>query len=629
MPIIPLVGRRAWSTRLLFVAMYGVLGAGALTMVFPFALMLGASLASDYDYTDYRVVPRFLLHRGAFLVKYLNEKYGSENYDEFRAKYRTPALRFQTVTDVTPEARLDPHAVRRVADWHDFLAHLPAEYWGVYWADASLLGEAQERYQTWMRRRFSGDIEAYNRHFNATTVSFDVIAPVLRIGDRHDVPPLRLDDPGGLGRQRLAWQQFCDALPVRYRRDFLIEPLWQDHIRSVTREVAYYNAIFGTTLSGLEQARFPVRRPSSGPAQTLWDEFLRTRYPLRFLTLTGGDERFAAFLRERHGTIAALNTLYQTEYADFDAVPLPYRAPAHEAQFLDWKEFVDRLLPPEYKQPTSVAAMYADRLRERYGTLQALNDAHGSAWTTWDEIWPPYREADLHDLAQRWWAILWRFVTHNYAVVLRYIIGRDYALWNTLVLVVATIATQLTIMPLAAFALSRFNLPYGHRILLFLLATMAFPAEVAMIPNFLLLKELHLLNTYWALVLPGVANGFGIFLLKGFFDSLPRELYQAAMIEGASELRMFWEITIPLSRPILAVIGIFSFQAAYGGFMWAFLICQKREMWTLMVYLYELPQEVPGYVCIAGYVLAGIPTLLVFIFCQKIILRGIVIPQFK
>jgi ABC-type glycerol-3-phosphate transport system permease component len=628
-PIIPIVGRRQFSTRLVIAAIYAVLVIGAITMIYPFGLMLGTSLTTDYDFVDYRIIPRYLTHRGAFLVKYLCEKYGADNFNEFRAKYRSPSLRFQTVTDVQPVDVEAPQVKRRVRDWQEFLGELPAEYWTVYWIDAALLGIAQERYQRYLRERFNDDIDAYNAYFDASTTVFDVIAPVLRIGYRHDQPPRNLEGDSGYVRQLRAWEGFRETLPVRFRRDFPIEPLWHDFIRSVTREVAFYNRVFDASLSGIEWARFPLKRPDAGRARDLWDEFLRTKYPLRFMEIEGGEDLWPGFLSERHGSIEVLNTLYKADYSDFGSVPMPHSAPANEAQFLDWKDFVDRVLPAEQKRPTSVVKMYANWLRRQYSDLNALNRAHGSAWRSRDEIWPPYREADQLDVAERHGSILWRFLTHNYTVVWRYIAQRDYALWNTFVLVVGTITTQLTIMPLAAFALSRFNLPYAYRILLFLLATMAFPAEVAMIPNFLLLRELHLLNTYWALILPGVANGFGIFLLKGFFDSLPKELYEAAMIEGASELHMFWNITIRLSLPILAVIGIFSFQAAYGGFMWAFLICQKREMWTLMVYLYELPHEVPAFISVAGYVLAGIPTLLVFVFCQRIILRGIIVPQFK
>ena len=168
--------------------------------------------------------------------------------------------------------------------------------------------------------------------------------------------------------------------------------------------------------------------------------------------------------------------------------------------------------------------------------------------------------------------------------------------------------------------------------LLFLMLTMAFPPMVTQIPNFLMLREFNLLNTFWALILPGLANGYSIFLLKGFFDSLPRELYESAALDGAGEMRIFWQITMSLSKPILAVIALSAFTRAYSNFMLALLICQDQDMWTLMVWMYDLQtrSEPDGVgVIFASLLIAAIPTFLIFAFCQKVIMRGIVVPVEK
>jgi multiple sugar transport system permease protein len=161
------------------------------------------------------------------------------------------------------------------------------------------------------------------------------------------------------------------------------------------------------------------------------------------------------------------------------------------------------------------------------------------------------------------------------------------------------------------------------------MATMAFPAEVTMIPSFLLLKKLHLLNTFWALVLPAMANGFSIFLLKGFFDSLPRELYEAAEIDGAGEWTKFWVITMSLSRPILAVLALGAFTFAYTEFMMALVIIPDPQMWTMMVWLFQLQTFAHPSVIYASLVIAAIPTLIIFLLCQRLIIRGIVVPVEK
>jgi multiple sugar transport system permease protein len=144
-----------------------------------------------------------------------------------------------------------------------------------------------------------------------------------------------------------------------------------------------------------------------------------------------------------------------------------------------------------------------------------------------------------------------------------------------------------------------------------------------------MLRELNLLNTFAALVLPGLANGYSIFLLKGFFDSLPQELYESAQIDGAGELRVFWQITMSLSKPILAVIALNAFNMAYSNFMMALLICQDERMWTLMPWLYQLQTRSGEGVVFASLLIAAIPTLIVFVFCQNVIMRGIVVPVEK
>ncbi|MBO5202377.1 MAG: carbohydrate ABC transporter permease [Lentisphaeria bacterium] len=124
-------------------------------------------------------------------------------------------------------------------------------------------------------------------------------------------------------------------------------------------------------------------------------------------------------------------------------------------------------------------------------------------------------------------------------------------------------------------------------------------------------------------------RSWNIFLLKGFFDSLPKELYESAAIDGASEWTVFWQIGMCLSTPVLAVIALGAFTAAYGNFMMAFLLCQKKDMWTMMVYLYQLQQTSSPAVGFAALAVAAIPTLIVFIFCQNIIIKGIVVPTEK
>jgi len=148
-----------------------------------------------------------------------------------------------------------------------------------------------------------------------------------------------------------------------------------------------------------------------------------------------------------------------------------------------------------------------------------------------------------------------------------------------------------------------------------------------MIPSFLLLKQLHLLNTFAALVFPTAASGYMIFLLKGFFDSLPQELFEAGQIDGAKEVTMMTRIALPLSKPVLGYLALLAFMGAYGAFLYAFLVVQDQKMWTLMVWIYQLQSTAPKATIMAALTLAAIPTLLVFLLAQRTIMKGIVLPS--
>ena len=219
----------------------------------------------------------------------------------------------------------------------------------------------------------------------------------------------------------------------------------------------------------------------------------------------------------------------------------------------------------------------------------------------------------------------------NYRLVGQYLFMRGRAFINTVLLVILSVLAALIVNPLAAYAMSRFRMKGTERVILFLLATMAFPAAVTAIPGFILIRDLGLLNTLAALVLPTVASGMSIFILKGFFDALPRELYEAAAIDGASEWTVFAKITLPMTTPILAVNALNHFVSAYNSWEWAFLVCQKESQWTIAVWMYQMSQEMAGqpWCVMAGFVIVSIPTALVFLLCQKVILRGIVLPSMK
>lgn len=277
----------------------------------------------------------------------------------------------------------------------------------------------------------------------------------------------------------------------------------------------------------------------------------------------------------------------------------------------------------------SLKTPWREFLKGKYKNVDELNQKYDLLYTSFDTVAVPVKDWEWGLMKKYHDMLFSEYLKRNYMMVLDTLLFNGYAAVNTIIYVVLAILGALIINPLAAYALSRYNPPSTYKILLILMLTMAFPPMVLGIPNFLMIKDLGLLNTFAALILPGLASGYSIFLLKGFFDSLPKELFECATLDGASEWTMFWQIAMTLSKPILAVIALSAFLAAYSNFMMAFLVCQNPKMWTIMVYLYQLQTRSSQSVRFASLVVAAIPTFLVFILCQNIIMKGIVVPTEK
>ena len=348
------------------------------------------------------------------------------------------------------------------------------------------------------------------------------------------------------------------------------------------------------------------------------------------------DRRFAQYvelLKKYHRDIATYNRLNGTAYRSFADLTLDACRPDAPGLVEDWDGFVREALNPQFITPDKKIDTPEIRWRafvlQKHGAPAAAGKAHGRAYAGVADIRMPQAEADYAHCLEHRASLRWHFVRRNFDMVFDYILLYGRGIWNTVIYCLLSVLAALIVNPLAAYALSRYNLRGQYKILLFLIATMSFPSAVTMIPNFLLLKDLRLLNTFAALILPGLANGYAIFLLKGFFDSLPREIYEAADIDGATEWQKFWIVAMALSKPILAVIALGAFISAYSNFMMAFILCQDERMWTLMVWLFKLQSFASQGVIFASLLVAAIPTLLMFLLCQNLIIRGIVVPTEK
>lgn len=207
-------------------------------------------------------------------------------------------------------------------------------------------------------------------------------------------------------------------------------------------------------------------------------------------------------------------------------------------------------------------------------------------------------------------------------------------LLNTLWYAFGALAFQLVFDVAAAYAFSKLRPVLGKALLGLMLATLMIPSTVLVIPQYVTVIDLpllhwNMLDSPWAIWLPAVTNAFNIFLLKRFFDSIPQDLMSAAAIDGAGPLRTLWSVVLPISRPILGVISIFSVTAVWKDFLWPLLVEPSPDNRTVNVGIYAFSQGLTQNVVIAGAVIAAVPTVAFFLVFQKNIMSGLTTGSLK
>ncbi|MCG7202368.1 carbohydrate ABC transporter permease [Streptomyces arenae] len=201
-------------------------------------------------------------------------------------------------------------------------------------------------------------------------------------------------------------------------------------------------------------------------------------------------------------------------------------------------------------------------------------------------------------------------------------------LWNTVVQAAGAWAFQLVFCTAAAYALSKLRPAFGKVILGGILATLMVPAQALVVPKYLTVADLPLLHTSLlndplGIWLPAVANAFNLYLLKRFFDQLPRDVLEAAEIDGAGKLRTLWSVVLPMSRPVLGVVSIFALVAVWQDFLWPLMVFSDTDKQPISVALVQLSQNIQLTVLIAAMVIASIPMVALFLVFQRHIIAGI------
>jgi multiple sugar transport system permease protein len=232
-------------------------------------------------------------------------------------------------------------------------------------------------------------------------------------------------------------------------------------------------------------------------------------------------------------------------------------------------------------------------------------------------------EAEIRATPPTWWPRTWTFT--NYDSLFSRL---DFPVYFTNSVVVAVLVTlgNLLFCSLLGYALAKLDFPGRKALFLVVLGMLMVPGMVLFVPQFVLVSNMGLANTYAGLVLPFLAGPFGVFLMRQFLLSIPDDLLEAARVDGAGEWRIFWRVVLPLCRPALATLGILTFLTSWNNFLWPLVVATTADKYTLPVALalFSIGQNRTDFgLLLAGAVVVILPVLIVFLVLQRHFMRGI------
>lgn len=197
--------------------------------------------------------------------------------------------------------------------------------------------------------------------------------------------------------------------------------------------------------------------------------------------------------------------------------------------------------------------------------------------------------------------------------------------FNSLFTTVVTVFATVIVCSMGAFAIAKYKLPYANTIFNIVIAALMFSPHVTQIPNYLIVSKLHLLNTYWALIIPKIAVAYNLFLMKQFIEQIPDTYLDAARIDGAGEFKIFWQIIMPMCKPAWSTLIVFSFVSNWNDYFSPLIFINRQELKTLPLVLQSLAGG-PGQVARSGALAAAtfvvtIPTIIVFLIMQSRVMK--------
>lgn len=204
-------------------------------------------------------------------------------------------------------------------------------------------------------------------------------------------------------------------------------------------------------------------------------------------------------------------------------------------------------------------------------------------------------------------------------------------LWNSILVSVITTLGQILVCTMAAFIFAKVIFKGRESLFILYLITMMIPMQVTMTPLFIIFQKLHLMNTYSGLILPGIFSAYGTFLMRQHIMTIPDPLLEAAFMDGASHVRVFRSVILPLSKPAMATLAIFAFMASWNNFLWPLIITSDKNLMTLPIGLSKLQGRwaTEWNILMAGNVISFIPILAVFLFASRYFIKGVTMSGVK
>ncbi|MCK4249082.1 MAG: carbohydrate ABC transporter permease, partial [Candidatus Omnitrophica bacterium] len=552
MPIIGNVGRRSKQVRILNICIHCILLIGAVTMIYPFLIMLSGSIKSDLDFKYFNIIPKYFSDETTLFQKHLSSKYNGRlslandclgeqltSFEDIKSPKSFPDQRvkdWEIFLAVQESTRKNSAASQVKLPWTTALKYSPKGsensfpgskkvtvkqycpkrgcmtsegsnfletgsremdhyYYGLgAVSESGVQPEMQRGIKTWLKKQYQNDLDRLNDDLGTKLLSWE------EIGFSPEDFTLRRstgDYRGIMAR----FQEFKeDEAPQLYHYYFSLDGAFISKLRrKYAGKLEELNKDLNTDFQNWRDIHLSQTKPA-GVIGQLWGKYVKKDLNLQFI---GVEEQaktaYQEFLKTKYRQdIKFLNKIYSTEYINFNQIPLVKKVPSRGNVLVDWAEFVESHIPVESLYIRSAEFYYRDWLREKYNTLSALTKAHAADYKNFETVNMPAKEYEWTLFKANKKHILWEFITRNYIVVIDTLLYNGRSIWNTFVYCSLSILAALIINPMAAYALSRYRPPSTYKILLFLMLTMAFPPMVLGIPRFLMMKNLGLLNTYAA-----------------------------------------------------------------------------------------------------------------------------------